>query len=320
MPIRVRDFVIYTPVDNVIQVLRNELLVDYGVVRFATGKMTNGNYMTNCPFHSDGQERKPSFGISEDGECHCFACGYSAKSFEQFLNNLFDKPDNDDFAVTWVSRHLSVIEQETRKVHLDFGRTRKLQSSVPPANIISEEQLDSYRYIHPYMYERGLTDEIIEKFDIGYDREHRCITFPVKELDGTVSAVLTRSVVSKFFTIPEGYEKPVYGAYLFTTGKYKSAYICESMFNALTCWVYNVPAVALIGTGSSHQIDILRKLPVRSYTLALDPDEAGQKATNRIARALRGYKLLSKLVYKKGDYRDINDLQSEFLSLNTVLI
>lgn len=34
------------------------------------------------------------------------------------------------------------------------------------AGYIREQELDKYRYIHPYMYERELTDKIIERFDI----------------------------------------------------------------------------------------------------------------------------------------------------------
>lgn len=317
MAIKVGDYVIYSSVDNIIAVLREELLMDYGVIRFEKGKITNGNYMTNCPFHSEGREKKPSFGISENGECHCFSCGYSTKDFGVFINNLFDKPDNDSFAQTWISRHLDTIEQSPRFIQLDFSRNR---NSVKEINEVSEDVLDTYRYTHPYMYKRGLTDEIIEKFDIGYDQKNHCITFPVKELDGRVSAVVTRSVISKFFSIPSGYQKPVYGAYLFTTGRYKYAYICESIFNALTCWVYNKPAVALIGTGTIHQVEILRKLPVREYILALDPDEAGEKGMNRLRNGLHGYKLLSQVIYNKGDDRDINDLQSEFFTLPTKIV
>ena len=54
MAIKVDDYVIYTSVENIITVLKNELLSDYGVLRFEKGKMTNDNYMTNCPFHGEG--------------------------------------------------------------------------------------------------------------------------------------------------------------------------------------------------------------------------------------------------------------------------
>ena len=60
------------------------------------------------------------------------------------------------------------------------------------------------------MYERGLTDEIIERFDIGYDRERREITFPIKDLSGKVRFISGRSVKGKFFKLPQGIDKPIY--------------------------------------------------------------------------------------------------------------
>lgn len=318
MAIKVDDYVIYTSVENVITVLKNELLLDYGVLRFEKGKMTNNNYMTNCPFHAEGREKKPSFGISADGQCHCFACGYSATNFKKFINNLFEHDDNDDFATIWVARHLDVIETGTRNIQLNLNRKHSVSKIQLPE--VPESILASYRYTHPYMYQRGLTDEIIELFDVGYDLKNHCLTFPVKDLEGRVIAVLTRSVIYKYFYIPEDLDKPVYAGDLMVSGKYKEVYVCESILNALTCWVLGKPAVALIGTGTQHQIDILKRLPVRHYILALDPDDAGNRGTERLHRGLKGYKLLSKIIYNKGDKRDINDLRDEFLSLKTQVI
>ncbi len=73
--------------------------------------------------------------------------------------------------------------------------------------------------------------------------------------------------------------------------------------------------MALIGTGNKHQYDILSKLPVRSYVLAFDPDNAGYKATQRFRRNVKN-KLIKEVVYK--DDRDINDLQEEVKSLEVV--
>ena len=87
----------------------------------------------------------------------------------------------------------------------------------------------------------------------------------------------------------------------------------SSILNALTCWRYGIPAVALMGTGSSSQFEILKRLPVKSYILGLDPDPAGQAGAQRIKHALKGYKLLYKYNIPQG--LDINDLDSGVLDL-----
>ena len=66
--------------------------------------------------------------------------------------------------------------------------------------------------------------------------------------------------------------------------------ICESVFNALTCVVYGHPAVALLGTGSSSQIDQLKKLGVSSFVICLDNDDAGKTATENLVKELSKFK------------------------------
>ena len=99
------------------------------------------------------------------------------------------------------------------------------------------------------------------------------------------------------------------------SGTYRTAYITESFLNCLTCWKYDKPAMALIGTGDEMQYEILNKLPVREYILAFDPDEAGRKATERFRKNVHG-KIIKELVYT--DNRDINDLQEEFLNCKII--
>lgn len=310
--IHVGEVVIDTPVEQILEQLKIDL-AEVGMVRFEKIRRTNSNVMTQCPFHADGLEKKPSFGISDSGECHCFACGWSSKYFDQFISELFGYFDGGEYGRSWVYTHLNDSSMN-RSIQLNFGSKKQAVSK----SIISEEILDSYRYIHPYMYQRHLTDEIIDEFDIGYDRERRCITFPIKDLEGDVIYVATRSVNSKFFMLPEGENKPIYCADRFVSGKYKKAVIVESFLNALTCWKFGIPAMALIGTGSSTQMSILRNLPVRHYVLALDPDDAGRKGMERIKIALRGYKILTMWKLPKG--KDVNDLDSEILNLKESFI
>ena len=217
-------------------------------------------------------------------------------------------------------KHFNSVEIETRPNLMEVlngssNNNSNITNNKHSGKYIPESLLDSYRYIHPYMYKRGLTDEIIEEFDIGYDKSRNCLTFPILDLDGNCVFVATRNVSNKFFTLPKDLEKPIYQAYRFTSGKYKEAWIVESFLNCLTLWKYGIPAMALIGTGNKHQYDILSKLPVRSYVLAFDPDNAGYKATQRFRRNVKN-KLIKEVVYK--DDRDINDLQEEVKSLEVV--
>lgn len=326
--IKLQDTIIQTETEDIINVLRAEL-AQKGMQRFSIVRHNGENLQTNCPFHKGGQERKPSFGINgEIDKCHCFSCSWSG-TIEEMISELYGYEDDGKFGKRWLIKRFNTVEIETRPNIMEGFNDRDISNNWNTFNsgrhrvsgiqsdrhFITEEELDKYRYIHPYMYQRGLTDEIIERFDIGYDREQEEITFPVADLSGTVRFIARRSVKSKFFRLPKNLDKPVYLGYKFVTGKYKVAYIVESFLNCLTCWKYGKPAMALIGTGNEKQYEILNKLPVRTYILAFDPDEAGRKATERFKKHVHG-KIIKELVYQ--DNRDINDLQEEFLKCKII--
>ena len=311
-----------------------------------------------CHYHKNGQERKPSAGIrKEDGLFHCFTCG-EVHTLPEVISHCFGHIDNGVFGWNWLLKNYGMVEKEERKdVYLDFGRhnwsngcnninnidghmshinsNRKLAGNKEPeegreAKFVPEEELDKYRYIHKYMYERGLTDEIIELFDIGYDRTQHCITFPVRDRYGNCLFIARRSVRTKFFSYPKGVEKPLYGLYeLYNWGKYKVSMnvgnigeiiVCESMFDALTAWVYGRYAVALNGLGNALQFKQLRDLPCRELVLATDNDEAGSDARTRIRKYIKN-KLIMEYDYSSypEGAKDLNDLTFEqFLSLKKI--
>ena len=305
------NLVISADLEDILDQLKLELNT-HGIERFHVFRNNDRNIQTNCPFHKGGQERKPSFGVNRDtGQCHCFTCGWSG-TIDTMISELFGYNDFGKYGRKWLVKRYNSLEVENRVVPT-FGRKTK---SIKSKTVISEEELDSYRYYHPYMYERHLTDEIIDKFDIGYDRKKQCLTFPVKDLSGDCVFVATRSVNTKFFGLPKDQDKPIYQAYRFVSGNYRQAYVVESFLNCLTLWKLGLPAMAMIGTGNEKQYKILRELPVREYILCFDPDEAGRKATDRF-RCNVTNKIIKEVKYKDST-KDINDLDKDFLKLSIV--
>lgn len=327
----VNNHVILDDTQDILIELRKQLELN-GVKRFAKFIDSGKNIQTNCPFHKEGQERKPSFGINKNtGECHCFGCGWSG-TLSEMISNCFGKDDFGVYGNKWLIRNfLSVAVESRPDIDVDFCRRKKITSETK--KYISEQELDSYRYTHPYMYKRKLTDEIIDLFDIGYDKSTDCITFPNRDINGNCLFIARRSVKTKFFNYPQDVEKPVYGLYelrkiskvkigtkRYPTGlqvpTYESTYpseiiICESMIDALTCWVYGRYAVALNGTGNENQFKTLRNMPNRKFILATDMDEAGLKARERIRQSL-GNKLVTEYVWDINVAKDINDMNKEY--------
>ena len=312
----VNNHVILDDTQDILIELRKQLELN-GVKRFAKFIDSGKNIQTNCPFHKEGQERKPSFGINKNtGECHCFGCGWSG-TLSEMISNCFGKDDFGVYGNKWLIRNfLSVAVESRPDIDVDFYRRKKITSETK--KYISEQELDSYRYTHPYMYKRKLTDEIIDLFDIGYDKSTECITFPNRDINGNCLFIARRSVKTKFFNYPQDVEKPVYGLYEcnICAKTIKNLFpdeiiICESMIDALTCWVYGRYAVALNGTGNENQFKTLRNMPNRKFILATDMDEAGLKARERIRQSL-GNKLVTEYVWDINVAKDINDMNKEY--------
>lgn len=321
---------------SVIYELRDQLKIN-GIELFHTVKETTSNIQVTCPIHNNGQERRPSCGISRvrqerdgviipAGTVHCFSCGYSA-SLPEMISYCFGKDDFGKFGIKWLVRNFQTVAVEERKdLELDLDRKNNHSKE---ESFVEEAELDRYRFYHPYMWERKLTKEIVEIFDVGYDDNFvlfdkvgvprgtfRCLTFPVLDISGNCVFVARRSVDTKMFHYPSDSIKPVYG--LFETYQHypdcQELIVCESILNALTCWVYGRPAVALNGTGTPYQYEQLLKFPCRKYITAFDPDDAGSKATGKFREYVGKKKLVTSFDISVG--KDLNDLtKNEFESL-----
>ena len=298
-----------------------------------TIKDSGKDYMIQCPYHNNGQERKPSAGIRKtDGMFHCFSCG-ETHSLQEVISYCFGHTDDllGTFGWKWLNKNFAAIKVEEREdIEIDLERNNisnknnvrnnRLDNSDSTKSIfVSEEELDSYRYYHSYWGKRGITNEnIIELFDLGYDSKTDCITFPVRDVNGNCLFVARRSVNTKFFNYPKGVEKPLYGLYELRLRKWgyvidsrkehipTELFITESMIDCILLWQAGHYAVAMNGVGSELAFKQLQELPCRHLIIATDNDNAGQKAREKIKANVKN-KLITEIDFPKG-IKDIGDL------------
>lgn len=300
--------------DELVRQLHTENIGYFGKIKSGTTHV-----QVTCPYHSDGKERRPSAGIRKsDGVLHCFACGKVA-SLPEVVSHCFGYDDFGAYGWRWLLKRYAVVGGTMRKgVTIEVNPRRP----TPPESLgyVSDEELDRYRYVHPYMYKRGLTDDVISMFDIGYDRDTDCITFPVRDISGNVLLVARRSVRGKYFNYPVGSEKPLYGLYeLARYGEGSTVIVCESMLDALSFWGIGKSAVALNGVGNELQFRQLRELPCRSLILATDMDAAGMRARKKIRQEVSN-KLIYEYFFPQGR-KDANECTKEELkNLQEILI
>ena len=281
---------------------------------------TPDNVMISCPYHKGGQERRPSMGVKKsDGTCHCFACN-EVVGLQQMISHCWGD-DSQIGAVGWqwlLKNFLTVSVEERKDFVLDYSRDKKTVKK----EYVSEEELDGYRWTHPYWAKRKITDErIIELFDLGYDKATQCITMPVRDYKGNTLFIARRSVHTKYFNYPQGVEKPLYGLCEIRTLDVspQEIIVCESMIDALTCWQYGKYAVALNGLGTQLQFKQLMDMPCRKLILATDMDSAGLQARERIKKYVRG-KIITEYFWDLSVAKDINDMSKDYFDNLTEIL
>jgi len=308
MHIKIKNKLITEPIINILYQIQREL---------TNGKLKNidnrnkSNILISCPSHKDGFEVHPSCRILADTDCaeleagyaYCFSCGYS-EPFVKVVADLFDQ--DIAFAEEWLIQRYgnTLIEQELYLPKIEIDPKPQVQQK-----FLDESILRQYDYYHPYMWQRKLTKEVVDEFRIGYDKARDAITFPVYDEKRRLVMVTARSVKTKRFWIPADVDKPVYLLYDLLEKGSDTALICESQLNALTARTWNYPSVALFGTGSQKQFEILRKSGIRNYILAYDGDEAGRKGAYRFKANMPNDIFITDVLLPAG--KDLNDLTKD---------
>ena len=273
-------------------------------------KRSKGFLMVPCVYHGNGVENHPSAEFAEDGSFYyCFTCKETHSIPDVITDCLHENGWN------WLRKNFLNQKVIERDIKFDLSRKKKVEKEEKPEKK-EKKELEKYRYMHEYILNRGISKEIIRKFDIGYDKENDCITFPNKDQNGNIVFIATRHTKKKRFNYPHNSKKIVYGLYeikkeLKKDVKIDEIYVTESMIDALQLWSWGKFSVALNGTGNLSQIKELNEFPCRTYILATDNDDAGQKSREFIKKNLKN-KIVKQVSYKSyGNCKDINDMTKE---------
>lgn len=295
-----------------VDVLFQEIRNSTGLFRI--WKESGDDIVTQCPFHGGGHERNPSFGICNNrsnpnyGKYNCFACGASGTIIE-LINRLSNHDRDDDYGLE-VAQAVGTVELVDERNQIQL-LPRNVQSV---CKSVSEYELAYYRQEHSeYLTGRHILPVIQDAFDCGYDPTTQSVTFPVRRLDGSTTFIVRRAVNLKWYNYPAAVKKPIYGIYELSklAPGTKSVVVVESIINALTLWGLQIPAVALLGTGSRDQIALLNQTNVRQWILALDGDAAGMTATRKLQSRLHAHTPVMPI---PPGY-DVNDLDEQTLRI-----
>lgn len=138
-------------------------------------KKRGTNYLGLCPFHN---EKTPSFTVSANKEIYkCFGCGKSGNTISFLMEHeKFSYVE----ALRWLANRYNIEVEETEV----SDATRQLLQAADSLYILNNfaqqyfsriltEDEEGQTVGLAYLKERGFSDEIIEKFKIGYCKEER---------------------------------------------------------------------------------------------------------------------------------------------------
>ena len=145
------------------------------VSEFVTLRKSGSNYKGLCPFHD---EKTPSFYVSPArGTCHCFGCGKGGNPVGFIMEHeQMSYPE----ALRWLARkyHIEIKERE-------LSDNEKREQSERESMFIVNEWAASYfqHLMHDtadgvaigmqYFRSRGFRDDIVSKFQLGFDSTDR---------------------------------------------------------------------------------------------------------------------------------------------------
>lgn len=181
-----------------------------------------------------------------------------------------------------------------------------------------EKLLRNYRFYHPYLASRSISDKTAIVYDIGYDSQNDQITFPLRDKYKNCLGIGRRNIKFKRYEYPKGMIKPLYGVY--ELPKFINyLWLVEGPFNLWSLYEWNKPGIALLGTGTERQYKELLNINCNGYVLALDPDDAGRKGIYKLGNYLLKYRKNNIYVALLPDGKDINDLNyDEFKQLQVI--
>jgi len=295
--------------------------------------------MCHCPnlygLHENG-DRNPSFGFNDEKLAYnCFTCG-GGNVIElvqmmkpEYARRFKGDTQKDQEAITYLEQFADFNQQSGIAAKVSEILHAKEEKPMPLPDYPADS-LFQYHKIHPYLYERGLTKDVIVEMQVGFDDEHGAIVIPhffQNKLVGIQRRHLAQDSNGDFIcprceqnkkSVPKYWNTPnfpkvntLYGydhmkqALVEEDGR--SVIVVESPFSALKLKSLGFNrVVATFGQFSREQGMLLIAIPTILYWP--DNDYAGHQNTWRTISSLGQYttvKIVPVLPKLKGDPGDL---------------
>ena len=277
-------------------------------------KKVNGHITYVCPVCGNG-EGQTGDGIAlvpnaEEKRFKCFKCGLNEDIVGLYKKHAGITDDSQAFRDLY----------KMFNIHVDMNMNTPTYTHEHTHN--NEEAKDYMKYYEEcaqrvgmtdYLTSRGLSKEVIEQYQLGYDpyysvgygKTWQAVIIPIAK-NKYVARNVDRGAV-------ERYRKSKGPTSLYLKKMLKVAtepiYIVEGEIDALSIIEVGAPAIALGSTANTHMLvnEVMSNKPVQPLIIALDNDKAGLEAGEKLTNELRNIGIKCYMYNPYGEAKDANE-------------
>jgi len=167
-------------------------LVEYAS-KYLNLEERNGEHWAVCCFHDD-KDASLSFN-TEKNAFYCFGChtkGYLIDFVRRY--HKFSFPQTIEHILSLTNLHLEEVMQSETYEFLK-KTSRKEKEKVIKRDYLSKNVMNQYTKepIVEWLTE-GISQSVLEKYDVRYDKTVNAIVFPVKDITGNIIAIKSRTL------------------------------------------------------------------------------------------------------------------------------
>lgn len=290
-------------------------------------KIASGNLMCTCPFHD---ETRPSFGVKIDrqgkGMYNCYGCECKGSIWD-LVRELESYRSNSE-----IRDYIDDFKSETPILKLEDLDTVVLYT-------LSESDYEQFAIKHEYWGMRGINEESVRKFKLGYCKERWAVTFPIRafntyDLIGVcfrpvdihpsfpveLKLKMQAGLLPKYSYLQN--TKPSFSLFgIEHVSLKKEVYLFEGPIDAINFMQINTgcQAIAKYGTMiTRHQLSYLERFS--RVNIVADNDTAGRSNAKNCSTLLRNRGVLTTVLCLDSCDKDFTDAVLNQHSTNLVQI
>ena len=249
--------------------------------------------MCYCPFHSN--RHTPSFSVSkEKGAFICFnpSCG-EAGTLNELVRRVLHK--NEYEAIRYIaSQEFEAVNNFDEALNAMFEEKPEFEEFSQTTLDNLYNNLNSSEEAKQYFIGRGIDEQSMQHFKLGYSPNLNMVTVPVHSPDGIPVGLVGRSIKDKQFKNSNNLPR---SKTMFNIHRAKrigaQVIVVESSFDAIRIHQAGFPNVVatLGGHISAENLSLLNRY-FTTITIMTDADKAGRDLGMNIANKLRGKDIL----------------------------